>query len=207
LLRLANKAKSLVEIYKQASTVIPVALPQHLPRSVALDASSKWQTSALMATALETATLASRLRDRANRDTLGNMGDLLNSMGKQSLVGLQMSFQQAPTDDSNATDPRQPGGDEGEGSEGVRLDMSFSPADRLESGPRQRNGYHQPRVFSQAVTWRGAGEDSSGTDLQVEDQEERNRYRSAYEPATRKYCPPPKVTIEMEHSRLHGTFL
>ncbi len=201
LLRLANKARAMVDAYRQASTVVPLALPSSLPRSLSsLDGSSAWHWTGLLATALDSATLPTRLKDRANRDTLGGMGDLLNTMGKQSMAGLQMSFKKSPDEDdvpAGRTDHRErqvsPSDEEDEaGAGGVRLDLDFSPSDQLDPAPARQNGYHhqQPRIFSQAVTWRGPGElerkdeEDDGEEL---DPRESNRLRGANEPASRKY--------------------
>ncbi len=71
LLRLANKARALVDAYRQADVVVPLAVPPFLPSSVHLDVSSAWHSSALLASALESATLPTRLKDLGQRDTLG----------------------------------------------------------------------------------------------------------------------------------------
>ncbi len=182
LLRLANKARTLVEAYKQASVIIPLAVPARLPPTVRLDGTSRWHSSALMASALESVMLPTRLKDRANRGTLGSMADLLNAMGKQSVAGLQMSFGKAP--ERTGSDPRER---QQEGDEGAGLDVDFSPSDQLDYGSGRRNGHHQqPRVFSQAIVRRGPGEEAPEAEADGE-QEERNRYRSAYEPVSRKY--------------------
>ncbi|KAH8894766.1 tubulin nucleotide-binding domain-like protein [Thozetella sp. PMI_491] len=185
LLRLANKARTLVEVYKQASILVPLALPAKLPRSVGLDATSLWHSSALMAAALESATLPLRLKGSMTRDSMGSMGDLLNSMGKQSVAGLQMSFRKAPEETSDPRERREhpAHGDDGEG---IRLDLDFSPSDQLDSGLGRQNGNHEPRIFSQAVSRRGPGEEAPQDEDRI-DQDERNRFRGAYEPVSRKY--------------------
>ena len=79
--------------------MVPLALPQRsLPRSVRLDASSPWNVTALLAAALESTTLYTRLKttDRANASSLGNIADLLNVFGKQVIANLQMSIVSAP---------------------------------------------------------------------------------------------------------------
>lgn len=158
-----NKAKSLTELYKQASIIVPLALPsvpsQRLRQILSLDASSLWHTSALLSTAIESATLPSRVKDASNRDTLGNIADLLNVHGKQSVANLQMSFSNvdgSPHSEEVGDEPK----------DGVRLDVDFRPADEVgESVGRLRNGYHRaPKIFSQVLASRGQKENHDGED-------------------------------------------
>lgn len=189
ILRLVNKAKSLTELYKQASLLVPIALPSTLSprlRSVLdFDARSQWHTSALLSAAVESATLPSRLKDGANRDSLGNMADSLNVHGKQTVANLQMSFADA------ADVPRsENAGDEAK--DGVRLDVDFRPADELADmvGSRAQNGVHGggPKIFSQVLASRGtraldeaAPEDGEG------DADDRMRRRGQGETVSRRY--------------------
>lgn len=153
-MRLVNKAKSLTELYKQSSIIVPMALPStpspRLRSMLSLDASSAWHTSALLSAAIESATLPSRVKDASNRDTLGDMADLLNVHGKQSVANLQMSF--SSVDDIPRTEDV---GDEPK--DGVRLDMDFRPTDEVgEISARLRNGYQRsPKIFSQVLASRG----------------------------------------------------
>ncbi|KAK0630824.1 tubulin domain-containing protein [Bombardia bombarda] len=210
LLRLINKAKAMTELYKQASIIVPLAVPRALPQSIQLDRSSPWHTSALLASAMESITLPTRLKSGPNRDTLGNMADRLNAMGKQSVAGLQMSFAPVVTE-FRSEGQQQSGGDqadsrvrgsvavvgggedeEGGEEEGVRhLDVSFSPSDQLDSYGRQMNGFHhkKPRVFSQVVTARGYAVDEYADEemMDVDQQDARRRRRNPSAPITRSY--------------------
>ncbi|KAK0722891.1 tubulin nucleotide-binding domain-like protein [Lasiosphaeria miniovina] len=213
LLRLANKAKSLTEMYKQATMIVPLALPQRLPRSVVLDPSSQWHTSALLASAVESIMLPSRLKDSAQRITLGGLAELLNPMGKQTVAGLQMSFAPpppSPEEDSPQQQQQQhhsgPGrpatGLPDDISEGAHLDIHFTPSDQLDPyadrWQQQQNGHAsgaQPRVFSQVVALRGYGDGSDADgDADMLDFDERDhrrrRQQSAYETATQLYHSP-----------------
>ncbi|GAB1320399.1 mtDNA inheritance, partitioning of the mitochondrial organelle [Madurella fahalii] len=185
LLRLANKARALTEVYKQASIVVPLALPEKLPARMArvLDAGSQWHVSALLSSAVETVMLPSRMRDPAKRETLSGMAEVLNTMGKQSVAGLQMSVNQPGSESEERRDGRVRLLSEEELSEGVQLDMRFTPSDRLEPYSRS-NGFHKPRVFSQIISSRGYDDDSGGVEV---DEEGRRRRRSAYEPVTQRY--------------------
>jgi hypothetical protein len=194
LLRLANKAKTLTEMYKHASLIVPITLPWPLGSRISLDPSSRWHTSALMASAVESVTLPSRLRDGLNNDTFAGMAGLLNQHGKQSIAGLQMSpaKQRAPatSGDSRVRQGNQRTyeddmeDNEDEDSKGVHLDLDFTPSDQLEPGRRQ-NGFHQPRIFSQLVTVRGStAEDEERLD--PEEEQERLRRRNPNAPITKR---------------------
>ncbi|KAL2017127.1 hypothetical protein VTK56DRAFT_2549 [Thermocarpiscus australiensis] len=182
LLRLANKARTITEVYKQASIVVPLAVPDLLPRSIQLDAASQWHTSALLASAVESAMLPSRMKDPAKRGTLGDMAEVLNAMGKQSVAAMQMSFDRPEAVGRRDTNQRTLS--EEELSEGMQLDIRFSPSDQLESSSRS-NGYSRPRVFSQLISSRGYA-DEDGEAMEVDEVGRRVR-RSAYEPVTKSY--------------------
>jgi hypothetical protein len=149
LARLANEAQAAVEAYRQSTLFMPVCAPASLPRSVVLDGSSAWHASALVATALESVTLPSRLRDPANRDTLGGMAELLNVMGKQTIAGLRMSVPGEP-----APPPTLPADDEdGTEEEASELRINFDPPDPLPAA--KANGHRPTHTFARALTLRG----------------------------------------------------
>ncbi|KAJ4391767.1 mtDNA inheritance, partitioning of the mitochondrial organelle [Gnomoniopsis smithogilvyi] len=184
LLRLVNKAKSLTEMYKQASLLIPISLPStlspRLRKKLSFDPASTWHTSALLSAAIESATLPSRLKDAANRDTLGHITDSLNTHGKQTVANLQMSFsdvQDVPHNE-NAGD---------EAKDGLKLDMDFRPADEMVDGSRIRNGFHSaPKIFSQVLASRGdRAKDAAAED--EGDEDDRMRRRGQGETISRKY--------------------
>ncbi|SPQ22566.1 a60ae1e7-166f-4579-a23c-5b441c2f00d7 [Thermothielavioides terrestris] len=183
LLRLANKARTLTELYKQASIVVPLAVPERLPARIHLDPAVQWHTSALLAAAVESALLPSRLKDPAKRESLGGMAEVLNTMGKQSVAGLQMSFARSDSEDQEDIRPRKKLSEE-ELSEGVQLDVRFTPSDQLEPYSRS-NGFDRPRVFSQLIASRGYG-DEEAEDVEMDELGRRVR-RSAYEPVTKSY--------------------
>ncbi len=186
MLRLANKARTLVEVYKQASIVVPLAVPDRLSRRIKLDRGCQWHTSALLAAAVESAMLPSRLRDPLKRETLGGMADVLNTMGKQTVADLQMSF--APLEAEGQKDARQGKLSEEELSEGVQLDIRFTPSDQLDSHSRSNGfGFDKPRVFSQLVASRGYG-DEEAEDVEMDEAGRRVR-RSSYEPVTKRFVP------------------
>ncbi|KAI1505484.1 tubulin domain-containing protein [Biscogniauxia marginata] len=198
LLKLVNKARALAELNSQASLLVPLALPESpLPQGVQLDPASPWHVTALYAAALESTTLYTRLKtsDRMYSTNLGNMTDLLNVFGKQTIANIELS----PVEPKEAT--RQNGtngsghilngrgeriaglygdalGTE-EGSESgsqkgtVSLDIDLSAPQELslDPGRRRRRKRH---VFSQVQTYRGP-EDSVANGTQDEDNEARVR--------------------------------
>ncbi|KAK3295831.1 tubulin domain-containing protein [Chaetomium fimeti] len=180
LLRLGNKAKAITEWYKQASIVVPLAVPERLTSRVKLDPTSQWHTSALLAAAVESVMLPSRMKDPLKRESLGQMADVLNVMGKQSVAGLQMSF--ARPGSEGQEDTRQRKLSEEELSEGVQLDIRFAPSYQLDSYARS-NGFDRPRVFSQLVASRGYEEEESENGER--DEAGRRVRRSSYEPVTK----------------------
>ncbi|KAL8322035.1 hypothetical protein RB593_004208 [Gaeumannomyces tritici] len=175
LLRMSNKARALTELYKQASIVVPFSMPRSLASHKALTSrlvtASRWHTSALLASALETATLPSRLKRGPNSDNMDRMAEWLNVMGKQTIATLQMDVVHDEPDDSSS-DPRQrpdvlkkyaiDGGDEYDGNEdtvegarGVDLPIDFTTHDEFASPSRQNGHKSRRHIFGQTVSVRG----------------------------------------------------
>ncbi|KAK6952927.1 hypothetical protein Daesc_005224 [Daldinia eschscholtzii] len=183
LLKLANKARALTEFNSQASLVVPLALPESpLPASVRLDPASAWHVTALFAAALESTTLCTRLKtsDHVYSSSLGNVTDLLNVFGKQTIANLEMSISelQASKQNGNGINGINGHGDNGIGRDGLgrglygngiahdadsetgsengvaTLDIDLSsPQDlNLDQGYRRRR---RRRVFSQILANRG----------------------------------------------------
>lgn len=186
LLRLVNKAKSLTELYKQASLLVPITLPStlspRLRKTLSFDPSSTWHTSALLSAAIESATLPTRLKDAANRDVLGNISDSLNIHGKQTVANLQMSFSETEDVPHNEN-----AGDEAK--DGVKLDLDFRPADDVADGSRTQNGFHNaPKIFSQVLASRGdRANDAATADEGDDDDDDRMRRRGQGETISRRY--------------------
>ncbi|KAJ4398487.1 mtDNA inheritance, partitioning of the mitochondrial organelle [Neurospora sp. IMI 360204] len=203
LLRLANKARTLTEVYKHASVVVPFTVPATLPGSVALNGGSQWHSTALLVAAMESVTLPSRLRDAANRDTMGTLADTLNAMGKQNVASLAMRFAPPPTEEeggmewTNDLRQRQLFSQKSSGHaavmakenpEGVFLDINFTPSDQLDYVRRRGGGDdNRPRVFSQVLTSRGYEIDEQAQEAKEAEEDERFRRKSSYEPVTRSY--------------------
>lgn len=100
-LRLVNTALSIEQLCTQSTTVVPLALPEEdMTTSVSMDRRSPWHTSALMAAAIETATLSSRLTQGSSEQagSLDVLAESLNVNGNQPLASMRMSL--APAKDS-----------------------------------------------------------------------------------------------------------
>lgn len=94
-LRLANLAYSVEQLCTQASTLVPLALPENdLSAGVSMDRRSAWHTSALMAAGIETATLPSRLTQGSvdQPASLDDLAESLNAAGNQPLASMHMSL-------------------------------------------------------------------------------------------------------------------
>ncbi|KAI5928503.1 tubulin domain-containing protein [Camillea tinctor] len=183
LTKLVNKARALTELNSQASLIIPFALPESpLPDTVNVDPASPWHVSALYAAALESTTLYTRLRtsDRVNSTNLGNMADLLNVFGKQTIANVEFSpvepkdKQQNGTNRfgeilngrgdriaslySSALDPITPEPSSQKDTVSLDIDLS-SPQDlNLDPGRRRQRKRH---IFSQVQTYRGPKEETT----------------------------------------------
>ncbi|RYO74789.1 hypothetical protein DL766_006415 [Monosporascus sp. MC13-8B] len=187
LLRLVNKARALVELNSQATLIVPLALPRRpLPPGVRVDPSSPWSVTGLLAAALESTTLYTRLRatDGANSSSLGNVADLLNVFGKQTIANLEMSVVEPSPRNGDASglnggpaaaavngrgaelfaagrdayareeDVSESGSRDGGGA--VSLDIDLSSPEELDlNGPGGRRSSRKRHVFSQFLTYRG----------------------------------------------------
>ncbi|KAF5673085.1 DML1-like protein [Fusarium heterosporum] len=94
-LRLANTAHSIGQLCTQSSMLVPMALPEgDLSAGVSMDRRSPWHTSALMAAAIETATLPSRLVQglSVEHSSLDILAESLNVNGNQPLASIHMSL-------------------------------------------------------------------------------------------------------------------
>ena len=100
-LRVANMAQTLHETYSQASTIVPLSIPEaQLAPDVQVDISSFWSVSALFGAMMESVTLPSRLSNESNtanaRATLGDMSESLNVGGGKTLASAQMGTSAIP---------------------------------------------------------------------------------------------------------------
>ncbi|CAJ2506886.1 Uu.00g080720.m01.CDS01 [Anthostomella pinea] len=176
MLKLVNKARALAELNSQASLIVPLSLPESpLPSSIRLDPSSPWHVSALFAAAIESTTLYTRLKttDRLYSSNLGNMTDLLNVFGKQTIANIEMSSVGKPKSQQNGAnggglalngrgehissaydDVPEDGSETGSQKGMLSLDVDLSSPQDLSLDPGRRRG-RKRHVFSQVQTYRG----------------------------------------------------
>lgn len=134
-LRLTNTAHSIERICSQASTLVPLALPEDRPMSgTNLDYRSPWNISAAMAAAIESATLPSRLTPDAvsQPSSLDYLAESINPAGNQPLAGLKMSISE-------------------EGSDSGTTDIDFFQIGKKRGGDRDKDS----QIFGQVSTYRG----------------------------------------------------
>lgn len=93
ILQTMNTARSMQTLAQQASAYITAStFPSSLPTYVNMNPVNDWTSSALMATAMETVTLPSRLRDIGGRQaSLSLLVDMLNTDGRQNIFELSAS--------------------------------------------------------------------------------------------------------------------
>ncbi|KFA65378.1 hypothetical protein S40285_00415 [Stachybotrys chlorohalonatus IBT 40285] len=155
-LRLVNTAFGLARIREQASMIVPLSVPEgDMPNGVTLDPSSPWHTSALMATAVESATLPSRLVQGASQQpgSLQEIADNLNSTGNHTLASMSMSVGRSAREKSEDS-----------------LDINLSQLGHLRTARKDRN----PRVFGHVFAYRGQ---ETADSQETEDPRSRNPRR------------------------------
>ncbi|KAJ5614737.1 hypothetical protein N7528_008391 [Penicillium herquei] len=90
-----NKAKSLYTISPQSTLYVPIMdIPQKLPSYLNVDRQSRWQTTALITSALETVTLPSRLRPYHDFEA-----SLAGDDGRHTIFELQSTINPKKKDD------------------------------------------------------------------------------------------------------------
>ncbi|PNS15223.1 Protein dml1 [Sphaceloma murrayae] len=186
LLDTANTVQSVAALTESASLFMPLTtLPTLASYISAFEAASKWHTSALQLSALETLTLPTRLRlDQSSRSTFSDMESLLSNSGTRRLASLSFSASSSSfTSPNGATtngnhDPRlrtTNGTAQEEDSDPTNLadlDMTFLPSTPSPSPRRRRD-----QTFSTVLSLRGMFKSS----LEIDDlnQSSRDRFSSA----------------------------
>ncbi|KAK4986980.1 mtDNA inheritance, partitioning of the mitochondrial organelle [Elasticomyces elasticus] len=167
-IQLVNTAYSLHQISSAASMYIPLTnIPSASPSYLSVDTASAWHTSALQATALETATLPTRLRtDRSSPDDLEA---LLCNDGTRRIASLSLSIadplalheQTEPDQRAQPRDRRTNGYTNGfdhtngaDTPDRETLDIDLHPRDSNLAGDARRLG-SRPHIFDCAETLRG----------------------------------------------------
>ena len=175
LLKLTNAAKTLAEMSTHASMFVPMSLPARLPQYIHLDHESVWHTTAMLSTALETATLPSRLKGTEfNRGFLSAMEAALNINGNQRIAQMQCSVLEPKTITTPHTqtrgvgDPRAPSSiqrsmveDDGDDPT-IKLDVDLSGGDLVSS--RTEGAHPSDRAFGALDCLRGRPAAEPGMD-------------------------------------------
>ncbi|KAK6605849.1 misato Segment II myosin-like domain-containing protein [Botrytis cinerea] len=208
-LKLSNTAKSISEIIPQTSLFIPMTIPStHLPSYVKLDASSSWEVSGLLSSAMESMTLPSRLKPQnGTRQTLDQLASTLNVNGNQNIAKLRMSVKQnsetgindtvhtGTNGHSQATDTRvtsaktsSRGEDVPAENDTANFDMDFFPTETGEQsrGPRKSGKIH---VFGQVENYRGNEEYDEENDRNDEGRERALRIAASLPLLSKTYTP------------------
>ncbi|KAI0879634.1 tubulin domain-containing protein [Hypoxylon argillaceum] len=180
LLKLVNKARALAELSSQASLVVPLAVPEGaLPPSLHMNVSSPWHVSALFAATIESTTLCTRLKttNHVYSSNLGQMTDLLNVFGRQTIANIEMSpiWPQNPTQNGTSV-PVHLANARGEETVSLHIDSIETESEKgtasLEvdlSSPQDMRlgGARWPRkryIFSQIQTYRGPAIEETAAD-------------------------------------------
>ena len=181
LLQTSNTAKTMTEMSTHASMYIPLSIPAtSLPPYITLDRNSEWHSSALLATALESITLPSRVRqDMQKRGRLGDFETLLNTNGNQRIgqlqcsimdpgTGLSPSFNAPGRNDERAPPTPNPilKQEDGQQIGDTSLDMNFSVSEHRAIALSTYQHHTPDHVFSVVEVIRETGEviDGSETD-------------------------------------------
>ncbi|KAL3428351.1 misato Segment II myosin-like domain-containing protein [Phlyctema vagabunda] len=206
LLKLSNTARSISEIASQASLYVPLTIPSaSLPDYIHLNRRSPWHKSALISTAVETMTLASRLRPRNGiHQSLDQTGNALNINGNQNLAKLRMSVERgresgsngvngdgtrSTKEDSASRDSRiraLPEANPSDADEEIKtFDIDFFPGEIPYQGHGRRNT-KKCHVFGQAENLRGDDESDAEEEHRIDEGQERARRRAAGLPLVHK---------------------
>jgi len=187
MLKMTNKARALAVLNSQASLIVPLAVPQTgLPSSIRLDTSSAWHVGALLAAALESTTLYTRLRatGSVNSVSFGTITDLLNVYGKQTIARMSMTMPESQAQhkrgDKQGTATISGGGDDtgddrvnsdyddvsatGSQQEPIVLDIDLSSPEELNLERDRRRGRRKDHLFSQIATCRAEPNEDGGPD-------------------------------------------
>ena len=183
-IRSGNAARSMRSLAQQSSAYISLNTdPKPVPAYVNLYSQSEWLTSALLCSAIESATLPSRLVGTATQQpSLSLLEDMLNTNGSQRLLELQMTVDDAH---ESRPDPQPNGMANGmsNGSsdamklESSSLDMTFLSGQQAPS----KSDHH---VFAQVETRRSRHQRPFKSEM---DPEERMRMRHHEETVVDQY--------------------
>ena len=161
ILRTMNSARSIQSLAQQASAYMTTStIPALLPDYVKLDPFADWTSSALMAMAIETVTLPSRLREAGGRQaSLSLLEDMLNTDGKQNIFELAASVSQRmfSTTVNGSANEETPsvfnGHSEVPPADSIQPDPVLDI--RYATEPSRRSQGTNPHTFGRAITQRG----------------------------------------------------
>lgn len=189
ILQTANIAQSLYQISPQASLYIPLTTsPSRLPSYLSLDPTSKWHTSALQALALESLTLATRLRSTIpGRASLDEYETVLSNDSTRKIATAHFSAQDpaildsasksAEKADSRIHNNHTNGSAQDSETASPELDVDLQP-DTLPSVVRRQAGARKNHVFSRVESLRGKWKAA----VEIEDLNLASRDRYAHGP-------------------------
>ncbi|KAL9117326.1 MAG: hypothetical protein Q9187_006140, partial [Circinaria calcarea] len=227
LLRTINAARTLHDISAHASMYIPLAMtPRHLPSYVCLDRSSHWHTSALLATAIESVTLPSRMRnDDQKRRTFNDLEAALNVNGNQRIARLQCSIldpeelarQRRTRLRAAQKDQRAPGAERSNvpvaedelqaGDAGAEdLDIDFFPGEPQSMSSYGRKTAKAAHIFGQIDSYRGNFEEPD-RDHEEDEGYARKRRRIAGLPMVERFHTPLPHPLLPTFPRIFPSFI
>jgi hypothetical protein len=165
-----NAARSIQSLPQQASAYVTASsLPSALPSYVNLNPVNDWTSSALIATAIETVTLPSRLRDSGGRQaSLSLLEDMLNTNGRQNVFELAagVPWRTSSAQENDSAGQARPGFSNGHANPSAANppqanresmpaqhtpDLDIKYATKLSQQPPGTD----PHIFSQAIIQRG----------------------------------------------------
>lgn len=201
--RKANAARSLSEMSKLASAYVRLStLPDRLPEYARVDVTSEWESTALMAAAVESVTLPMRLRDGSARgSSMAQFEQTLSSDEGRNVweLGLTVDWNEqqnrpAATANGNQRGREVTAEDETEEDGSEKFDIGFTPeSSSLVPNTLALADRRQPRkhVFTQLDTSRHPKRTSNGsTPPQPLDREELLRRRYNEEAIVERFTVP-----------------
>lgn len=206
MLQVANVAQSIYNISSQASMYVPLTtMPATLPPYLTLSETSRWQTSALQALALESITLPTRLRvGQEGRSTFDEFETVLSNDGNRRIAQLNMSikdpseFEESENGRNGQHDSRMNGYTNGhhahDESELSDLDIDMQP--KIVNLMNERgSSARRNHVFSQTQSLRGKWRSS----LEIEDTNLASRDRFSHGPRIQRYV---EIAISKQRGRI-----
>jgi hypothetical protein len=195
--RTVTLATALSTIASASDIFTPLRIPPAvLPGYLTIDTASQWHNSALLAAAIETATLPTRLHARVGgMGRISELASLLNVSGNQRIAMLSMSVVSGPEKSTNEDDD-----------ERVRLPKLSAITDETRIECSWDNNAAKPwryrkkeHIFAEANVSRGFDEDEE------EEAEDSDRAEDSYEeqPIISRWGPQPLFTISLCLLRVH----